>query len=131
MVCHPKLTAFEASRPPSPKASAGILRLIHERRMVGAGGFEPLTSSVSGRRSNQLSYAPVAAKRAVVNPQYTSGMRGFLVDGALQRLAGDEPHGFAARDFERGAGLRVSRDARFALRGLESAKPNEGDRVPF
>src|SRR4051812_47498759 len=27
--------------------------------MVGAGGLEPLTSSVSGRRSNQLSYAPV------------------------------------------------------------------------
>src|SRR5688572_28867867 len=30
-----------------------------ERRLVGAGGLEPLTSSVSGRRSNQLSYAPV------------------------------------------------------------------------
>src|SRR5689334_15842047 len=28
--------------------------------MVGAGGFEPLTSSVSGRRSNQLSYAPIS-----------------------------------------------------------------------
>ena len=27
--------------------------------MVGAGGLEPLTSSVSGRRSNQLSYAPI------------------------------------------------------------------------
>src|SRR3954471_11280766 len=27
--------------------------------MVGAGVLEPLTSSVSGRRSNQLSYAPV------------------------------------------------------------------------
>src|SRR5215204_1730021 len=30
--------------------------------MVGAGGLEPLTSSVSGRRSNQLSYAPMLAK---------------------------------------------------------------------
>src|SRR5688572_26210157 len=27
-------------------------------KVVGAGGLEPLTSSVSGRRSNQLSYAP-------------------------------------------------------------------------
>ena len=35
---------------------------IHERRMVGAGGLEPLTSSVSGRRYSQLSYAPVVAK---------------------------------------------------------------------
>ena len=30
--------------------------------MVGAGGLEPLTSSVSGRRSNQLSYAPESVK---------------------------------------------------------------------
>ena len=26
--------------------------------LVGAGGFEPPTSCVSGKRSNQLSYAP-------------------------------------------------------------------------
>ena len=31
-------------------------------KMVGAGGLEPLTSSVSGRRSNQLSYAPICCK---------------------------------------------------------------------
>ncbi len=28
--------------------------------MVGTGGLEPPTSCVSGRRSNQLSYAPIA-----------------------------------------------------------------------
>src|SRR4029453_5842814 len=33
-----------------------------ERRLVGAGGLEPLTSSVSGRRSNQLSYAPICCE---------------------------------------------------------------------
>ena len=30
--------------------------------MVGPNGLEPSTSSVSGRRSNQLSYGPTAAK---------------------------------------------------------------------
>src|SRR5207244_13438794 len=30
------------------------------RKMVGPGGLEPLTSSVSRKRSNQLSYGPIA-----------------------------------------------------------------------
>ena len=30
--------------------------------MVGPGGLEPLTSSVSRKRSNQLSYGPTAAE---------------------------------------------------------------------
>jgi hypothetical protein len=29
-------------------------------KMVGPNGLEPSTSSVSGRRSNQLSYGPIA-----------------------------------------------------------------------
>src|SRR5215467_12324237 len=33
--------------------------MLRRSRLVGAGGLEPLTSSVSGRRSNQLSYAPI------------------------------------------------------------------------
>jgi hypothetical protein len=40
--------------------------------MVGAGGLEPLTSSVSGRRSNQLSYAPIAGEIGLkTNVQYS------------------------------------------------------------
>ena len=30
------------------------------RNMVGPGGLEPLTSSVSRKRSNQLSYGPIS-----------------------------------------------------------------------
>src|SRR4051812_23609779 len=51
--------------------------------MVGAGGLEPLTSSVSGRRSNQLSYAPICCEirplpeRAVYQ---TRRYAAFLVD---------------------------------------------------
>src|SRR6187455_1985920 len=46
-------------------------------RMVGAGGLEPLTSSVSGRRSNQLSYAPIAGEiRPKTNVQYNRRSKG-------------------------------------------------------
>ena len=33
-----------------------------ENEMVGPGGLEPLTSSVSRKRSNQLSYGPITGK---------------------------------------------------------------------
>src|SRR5688572_893582 len=42
-----------------PSRSSRFGSASRERRLVGAGGLEPLTSSVSGRRSNQLSYAPI------------------------------------------------------------------------
>ena len=113
--------------------------------MVGAGGLEPLTSSVSGRRSNQLSYAPTrgAAQRSAsngvmaassgrkANEKYSvrinarprvrcgAGRRcevARLVDGALERLAGDEAHGLPLGDLDRGAGLRIARGARLAIR---------------
>src|SRR6202040_3157938 len=36
----------------------------HPPSMAGATGLEPATSGVTGRRSNQLSYAPAASTRA-------------------------------------------------------------------
>ena len=49
-------------RPPGckPGALPAELRPLKRRsRVVGLGGFEPLTSRLSGGRSNQLSYKPV------------------------------------------------------------------------
>ena len=41
--------------------------------MVGVLGFEPRTSSLSGTRSNQLSYTPNRASRYDGNPVYLGG----------------------------------------------------------
>src|SRR6185437_6438534 len=54
--------AYRVRRRVACDAMADNLRLAPERRLVGAGGLEPLTSSVSGRRSNQLSYAPICCE---------------------------------------------------------------------
>src|SRR5215471_192040 len=54
------------------------------RKMVGPGGLEPLTSSVSRKRSNQLSYGPInlirisclgPAENFVHGPQLLVGLR--------------------------------------------------------
>ena len=37
-----------------------------EKCLVGPNGLEPSTSSVSGRRSNQLSYGPIRALRLLL-----------------------------------------------------------------
>ena len=37
-----------------------------EKWLVGPNGLEPSTSSVSGRRSNQLSYGPICALRLLL-----------------------------------------------------------------
>jgi hypothetical protein len=44
----------------SPQEVLGIFK------MVGPNGLEPSTSSVSGRRSNQLSYGPIRALRLLL-----------------------------------------------------------------
>ena len=54
-----------SARPMRQPAMSGDAK--RPSRMVGAGGLEPLTSSVSGRRSNQLSYAPVSVGNSGVN----------------------------------------------------------------
>ena len=49
--------------------------------MVGLSGFEPLTSRLSGVRSDQLSYRPVGATEADTAPQ---GLAGLPQGGALK-----------------------------------------------
>ena len=48
--------------------------------MAGATGLEPATSGVTGRRSNQLSYAPATVDRGVTSylgtPQVSSNSPG-------------------------------------------------------
>jgi hypothetical protein len=55
--------------------------------MAGATGLEPATSGVTGRRSNQLSYAPAALIRGVGYYPATPG---------VSSLAGAETLGFSA-----------------------------------
>ena len=43
------------------RQSSSLLR--SERRVAGAAGLEPVTSAVTGQRSNQLSYAPARGRR--------------------------------------------------------------------
>ena len=77
--------------------------------MVGAGGLEPLTSSVSGRRSNQLSYAPIYVNSGEnPNGQYNpTGVQGASVrrDDDVGRVPLDP------------AGVRVAREETWCLCG--------------
>ena len=61
--------------------SRGVkLRSLHQQmnnsttkdnaKLVGLGGFEPPTSPLSGVRSNQLSYRPVAGNSIYIDPNY-------------------------------------------------------------
>ena len=42
-------------------------REIKEKRVAGATGLEPATSSVTGWHSNQLSYAPAKERKRIVS----------------------------------------------------------------
>ena len=60
-----RAVARSASGPPTPaRYRSGLRRgsLRSERRLVGVTGVEPVTSSLSGTRSNQLSYTPLIAR---------------------------------------------------------------------
>src|SRR5688572_21710863 len=52
-----------------------------------------------------------------------------LVDGGLQCLAGVEANHTPLRDLDCGPRLRVTRGAGLSLRGLESSKADERDRL--
>ena len=52
-----------------------------------------------------------------------------LVDSRLERLAGGEADDATLRNLDRGAGLRIARGARLALRRLERAETDESDRL--
>jgi hypothetical protein len=40
-------------------------------KMAGVAGLEPVTSAVTGQRSNQLSYTPAKGKLNIKNPSLT------------------------------------------------------------
>src|SRR5262245_51862368 len=113
----------------APLRRGSLRPCIQERRLVGAGGLEPLTSSVSGRRSNQLSYAPIACEfRPKTNDQYN---RRWLFDVFLQRLARAEANDATLGDLDECDSLGVAGGAGLAQRGLEGAETDKGNRVAF
>jgi hypothetical protein len=54
----PKLNDDLAGLEPTNTGTESQVENLAGRKMVGPGGLEPLTSSVSRKRSNQLSYGP-------------------------------------------------------------------------
>ncbi len=53
-------------------ATAFSLRLRVDRRLAGATGLEPATSTVTGWHSNQLSYAPAIKRNRKILPRSTN-----------------------------------------------------------
>src|SRR5262249_56450426 len=70
-----------ASRPAMSEAAK------RPSRMVGTSGLEPLTSCVSSRRSNQLSYAPKSSKHWPYKKiSLPDGLRGVNERGRPERV---------------------------------------------
>ena len=59
--------------------------------MAGAAGLEPVTSAVTGQRSNQLSYAP-ASNRGLTLNQPTPGVNAFLGRTTVWTLEAERLH---------------------------------------
>ncbi len=71
--------------------------MMNRSRLVGVTGVEPVTSSLSGTRSNQLSYTPFSAPAAprrssplVSRPAATAGARA-APDGGGNRVRTGDP----------------------------------------
>ena len=77
--------------------------------MAGAAGLEPVTSAVTGQRSNQLSYAPTWGHKRYANGSFTSTLRIPKQDRFLQGRSdklrfGEGAHGHFSNGQQRGAG---------------------------
>ena len=76
----------QLSYSPSPLRSARISR---PEILVGLSGFEPLTSRLSGVRSNQLSYRPNAAFTHLVRA-YAPALQPTLTQRKNIKKSGDD-----------------------------------------
>ena len=70
----PSMGSRSARRPPSSTRPLGAL--VDVKAKTGATGLEPATSGVTGRRSNQLNYAPGPAHCSLTGDERTTQTRG-------------------------------------------------------
>ena len=96
--------ASGCQRAPPPRRAAG-----GNYGMVGAPGLEPGTSSLSEKRSNQLSYAPAGTwwSRRDSNPRHPACKAGAL-PAELRPLGGPRPPGNQAAQYETDIGLAAN-----------------------